>query len=214
MWKIKESINTWISAKKQGRTYEQQKYRNDLAKNLKNTRAHGDAWKELAWTLLEKEKSGIRYVESFGEDKKAGKEIAIRLIKEWEWEYVGENIKKFKWVDHKEIAIELINRAQWEYVGENIKKFECDHKEIAIELIRSKIIRQWRAVERYLKNFKWLDHKEIAIELIKAEQWEDVGIYIDNFKCLDKEVAKELTKAWYGGVVLKHPEKFWLKKEK
>ena len=164
MWKIKESINTWISAKKQGRTYEQQKYRNDLAKNLKNTRAHGDAWKELAWTLLEKEKSGIRYVESFGEDKKAGKEIAIRLIKEWEWEYVGENIKKFKWVDHKEIAIELINRAQWEYVGENIKKFECDHKEIAIELIKAE---QWEDVGIYIDNFKCLD-KEVAKELTKA----------------------------------------------
>jgi len=45
----------------------------------------------------------------------------------------------------------------------------------------------------------------------------DIGVLvrcIDYFDELDESIAEKLTEAWYWDVVAKHPEKFWLKKEK
>ncbi len=196
-------------AKRPQRTPEQQEYRDNLAHDLKNLREYWDSWKELAETLLRKEKWKDKYVETLGKDRKYWKKAANELIESGQWKYVVENLDKFKWLD-KEIAIKLIEEWEWESVAKNLRDFEwLNYKEVA-----EKLIEKWNSysVAGHLINFKWLD-KEIAIKLIEEWEWEDVADCISIFKWLDKETANKLIESGQWWVVARHPDNFeWLDK--
>ena len=141
MAKIKEifeDFHTWKGAKKHGRTFYQQKYRNNLAKNLRELRKW-DFWKDNpAETLLDNVKWNPEYLDSLWEWRKVGKELAEKLIEKWLWWVVAENPGKFEWlVLDKEIAEKLIEKWFYRTVVVNLGKFKWLDKEIAEKLIRA-----------------------------------------------------------------------------
>lgn len=83
MKKINEiftEIQTKKIAKKHWRTYGQEQYRENLHKRVREMRSYRDTWKELAESLLKKEKWNIQYVESLWKGRKAWKDVAEQLI--------------------------------------------------------------------------------------------------------------------------------------
>ena len=114
------------------RTPEQQKYRDELANNLKADRALGEVGKLLAEDRLKKEQKSEEYiVAKYGFTKQWARE----LIKAEEWEVVAKYIKHFEWVDHNEIAKMLIDAGEWRNVARYIKHFEGLDVEIVKMLI-------------------------------------------------------------------------------
>ena len=207
------------------RTSEQQKYRDELANNLKADRALGKVGKLLAEDRLKKEQKSEEYIvakygftkqwarelikaeysqillENIEKFKWLDAEIAKLLIEAGEWEVVAENIKSFEWVDHNEIAKMLIEAKKWWWwnVVKYIKHFEwVDHNEIAKMLIE---IRGWSDVARYIKHFEWVAHNEIAKMLIDAGEWRNVARYIKHFEGLDVEIVKMLIELGYVGEI-------------
>ena len=147
-------------AKRPQRTKEQQEYRDNLAHDIKNLRQYGDAWRDLAKTLLDKKQSTDKYLKALGEwrklSKKKSKEIADKLIADGEWEYVAMYLDKFEWLDHKEIADKLIENGRWRYVARYLDKFEWLDKEIADKLI---VEWYWKDVVKYPEKF-WLKKED------------------------------------------------------
>lgn len=94
-------------AKKHGRTYEQEKYRIDLVKTLREMRVDGDAHDFLA-----KEKMTEEYISSLWKDRFLSKQMAYDLIHAWKGEYVVKYLDKFKWLDHGELAQTLIGESE------------------------------------------------------------------------------------------------------
>lgn len=129
-----------------------------------NLRQDGNTWRDVAEVLLEDGKTMPEYVELFGGGKKANKETANKLIEEWKWWIVAENLEKFEWIDHKDIANKLIELWMWLVVAWNLDKFEwLDHKEIADKLIKKWM---WASVMKNLDKFKWISYWEKADMLI------------------------------------------------
>jgi hypothetical protein len=194
-------------AKRPQRTPEQQEYRDNLAHDLKNLREYWDSWKELAETLLRKEKWKDKYVETLGKDRKYWKKAANELIESGQWKYVVENLDKFKWLD-KEIAIKLIEEWEWEDVADCISIFKWLDKETANKLIESG---QWWVVARHPDNFEWLD-KRIADKLIREWYWEYVAKYPENFWLervkKNKEQAENLMELGERSYLASHIDEF------
>lgn len=65
------------------------------------------------------------------------------------------------------------------------------------------------------KAFTWLD-KKTAMILLDNNSFEPDRLVnnLDKFEGIDEEVAERLIRRWWWDYVAKHPEKFWLKKEK
>ena len=220
---MSHSIKTFKRAKNNGRWLSDQEYRDNLAYNLRNLRSRWDVWKELAETLLMHEmllnvwpKWDSKFLESLWKNRKVWKDVAKKLIENWNWQTVIKYIDKFKWLD-KDIAKQLIE-IKWENgdvtiengiecVARNIDKFKWLDMEIVDILIEKGF--GW-SVAGNLESFEWLNHKEIAEKLIEKWNWWDVAYYLDKFEWLDKDIAKKLIMAWYGDMVAKNPERFWL----
>lgn len=214
MKKIRQMVEqrqTEETAKKFGRTYQQQEFRDDLAENLKVSRKFWSVWRKVATILLKKWKWNPTYFYSSW-TRKAWKDVAESLVKSKEWTRVlACNIRHFKWLD-KKIAKKLIDCWYEFEVAKDLYRFEWLDLTIAENLINT---RQWWYVIKYMYKFKWLD-KEIAKKFIDSDSREFV-IFLNNiniFEWLDEEVAKKMTEKWYWEYVANHPENFWLKKEK
>jgi hypothetical protein len=171
-------------------------------------------WKDVAERLIEEWdfKTVIMNLDKF---EWLNKEILIKLVDSWEgrWE-ISTHLDKFEWLD-KELAEDWFNRWWWGIVAEYIQCFEwLNHQEFAEKMTRW--YRNARDLVYHLENFQWIDYKKIAIMLIDAGYSDYLAYvnFIDKFKWLDEEVARKLTEKWYWKFVAMHPEKFWLKKEK
>ena len=114
-------------AKRPQRTPEQQEYRDNLAKQLKELRWQWDTWRELAKNLLEENKLSGEYIDAMWNGRKYWKDIAKKLIEErggrGAW-FVVEHIEEFKKSDYEEIIDILIKERKCELVAKNIDKFE------------------------------------------------------------------------------------------
>jgi len=208
-----ERDQTKKNCKKYGRSYQQQKYRDTLARELKKQRKKWDKWREIVKTLLEKGKWNSDYFRSCG-TRIRGKEVAENLIKyDEDWcRIVACNLRRFRWLLSKEIAETLIDNGFGYLVAPNLSKFEWLDMKTAEKLIDHG---QWYFVLTNIDKFEWLDGKKIAKKMIKDKsihRWDLEEIY--RLPWLDEEIAQELTKIWYWYVVEKHLEKFWLKKGK
>ena len=217
------------------RTPENQRYRDNLAHDLKRFRSYGDTWRELANVLLKAEKENPEYIKS----QKYSKESALKLIEEKDGWFVAGNIDKFEKAGQKEIVEMLIKRDYWWLVFENIDKIkELFNKDVMKFLCKKNVFHRWvmlslekfewlnQEVAEYmvekgyswivldnLDNFKWLNHKKLAEQIIDYWDWEDLIDYLKNLKWLDGEVAKKLVEEWYWKYVERNPEYFWLKKD-
>lgn len=211
-----ERNQTKKNCKKYGRSYQQQKYRDTLARELKKQRKKWDKWREIAKTLLEKGKWNSDYFYSF-KGRIRGRDVAESLIKYNEdWcRYVACNLRRFRWLLSKEIAEILIDNGFGYLVAPNLSKFEWLDMKTAEKLIDHW---QWYSVLINFDKFEWLDGKKIAKKIInrfkefRDKHWVLEEIY--RLPWLDEEIAQDLAELWYWDVVEKHPEKFWLKKEK
>ena len=110
-----EEYNKKKTAKKHGRSYMQQEYRNNLAKNLKDIRQFWDMWKDLANILLDKEKWKMGYVSSLWENRESSKEPTKESI-----ENIATNSKNFEWPNQQIVAEILIKRWYIDIFTENI----------------------------------------------------------------------------------------------
>lgn len=216
--------------KKIRRTKEQQEYRDNLAHDLKKLRNYGDAWKDLAQTLLDNKKATKRYLESLGEgrrlNKKDSKRISNKLVEEDNIEILVENLDKFEWLN-KEVADYLVNkltrysgtqdehRIWWMAVAKNLDKFEwLDYKEMAESFIKG---RQFDILVEYLDKFEWLDPKEIVNYMINNGRIRTLACDLHKFKWLkwlDKEIAEKLIEDNDESELARNLDKFeWLDKD-
>lgn len=241
--KIKESINSRISSKKYWRTFEQQSYRDELARNLKEKRKE---WEKVQMkNLLIHEMSGVdngwKYFKSIQtlHGRKPTNALAKKLIKEYwiNWIIiVYNNLSKFSWLD-KDIWIKIacfdfINSTErWHWiigVMEHIDKFQW----LDVNVLINEYIKRFNEaakkyhhgdrklrdrIEMWILKYKWSNiNKETAKMLI--HNWVSTCITdynnIDKFEWLDKEIANLLTAEGYWKFVKAHSEKFWLKKKK
>ena len=213
---VVEKYNTKKRAKKYGRPFHEQEYRDDLVRELKKQRKKWDKWRELAKTLLEKGKWNSDYFRSCG-TRIRGKEVAENLIKyDEDWcRIVACNLRRFRWLLSKEIAETLIDNGFGYLVAPNLSKFEWLDMKTAEKLIDH---REWYSVLINIDKFEWLDGKKIAKKIInrfkefRDKHWVLEEIY--RLPWLDEEIAQELNEIWYWYIVEKHLEKFWLKKGK
>lgn len=226
MSKFNKMVNTYKTAKKNGRSYEQQEYRDNLAHDLRNLRQYGDTWKDLANALSEHEKLDVgpkwnsKYLESLWKNRKVWKDVAEKLIEDWNWATVIKYIDKFKWLDW-EIVIKLIINWDWEKVAnpDVIKKFEWLNKDVAKELINIVYEREGyipipigcEAVAFNIDKFEWLD-EEIAEGLIERQFGYRVLDKLEKFQWLNwKKIANKLIESHQGWAVIAYIDKFeWL----
>ena len=194
MKKIKEmseDYNAKKVARKHWRTIEQQKYRNELAKNFKEMRKLWDIWHDLSKSYLEKEKYTRQYFESLWDDRKLWMDVAMELINSWKWKLVVDYLDKFKWVDYDVVAKKLIESDESVFlhyvlkIVSNLDKFEwIDNNELARKLIdmdregeyQKYCCNRWNGW-RYLlcKNldkFNWLDY-DILKSLVNTHRYND-----------------------------------------
>lgn len=221
------------TAKKNWRTFLQQKYRNELAWDLKDERKLKH-WNNIAKAHLEKEKISIEYVNSLWKWRKVWKGYVEELIKAWYWEEVikkknivewlndvklshmlieawylkdlAYNLNKFELLDLR-TAKKLIDARYFEKFAININRFRWLDFEIAKELIRSR--KYWIYVVFNIDKFEWSYHKEIAEMLIWRWFWNEVLNKIDEFeKSCHKQVIEYLIKRWYWEKILKKIDNF------
>lgn len=158
---------------KTNRTWEQQKYRNDLAKLLIESRKMGDAWRISAKNELKKVEWTFEYLMAkYWTDK----QWALNLIN-----YAKKNSNNWDYFDRE-------NFLKWFF--NNLSKFSWLDKEVAIAYITSLPIDEFF---RHINEFSWLD-KEVAMTLITFHDGsgrfvEEFSKHIDNFSWLDEEVA-------------------------
>lgn len=163
-------------AKKHGRTYEQEKYRIDLAKTLREMRVDGDAHAFLA-----KEKMTEEYISSLWKDRFLSRQIAYDLIQAWKGEYVVKYLDKFRWLDHRKLAEILINSWKWKLVTEYLDNFDW-----AVEQLQPYLR---HAYDIYLKAKRWWEHCPMVV----------IGDYIFaawGFTCGHVDAVKVFQKKW------------------
>ena len=130
------------------RTSEQQKYRDELANNLKADRALGEVGKLLAEDRIKQAQKSEEYiVEKYGFTK----QWVNAFIEAGRWEFVANNLDKFEWLDGNEIANKLIKVEEWKAVAENLDKFKDLDQEIAKMLIQIGYVEE---VRKNIKSFK------------------------------------------------------------
>lgn len=199
--------------KRPQRTSEQQEYRDNLAKSLKEKRKQWISWIELAKALTD-EKKTLRYLDTLGEGRKAEVEIAEKIIEDWYSECLIKYLDKFKRSDHQLIAEKMIEKRQWwlvvkylekfdwlnyekiveklikngnsgciAYPPENLNKFKISDPEMLDALLRTGY--QW-IPEYYLKNCEGLTHKEIAERWAAMWRYRPLAINLDKFEWLSK----------------------------
>lgn len=220
--KFKESINSRISSKKYWRTFEQQSYRDELARNLKEKRKEWD--KEGMNRLLDEKISASdagKYIKSIQtlHGRKPTNALAKKIIQEWWALIVLENLDAFSWLD-KEIWIKLACTA---YDDSNRwLKVRYSYHNVAV----------W--IEDVLKNidkFQWLDVNVLIDEYVKrskeylkiydfnemGNKWKKhLSVWIHHYKWseINKETAKMLILNWASNCITDYIDKFeWLDKE-
>lgn len=118
----------------------------------------------------------------------------------------------FRWLSKETFETFARNDIIW-VVGESIDAFEWLDKHSLLILLKCYMtFDEMKILSGWIKNKKFgLLDNEVALKL---PTW-IVGQNFELFEwLLDLQIAKDLIKAWYWSVVAKHPEKFWLKKEK
>lgn len=163
-------------AKRHGRTYEQEKYRIDLAKTLREMRVDGDAYNFLA-----KEKMAEEYISSLWKDRFLSKQTAYDLIHAWKGEYVVKYLDKFKWLDHGELAQTLIDRWEWKVVTDYLDNFDWAEGQLQPYLCH--------AYDAYLRAKRWWEHCPLV----------EIGDYVFaawGFTCGHVDAVKVFQKKW------------------
>lgn len=208
-------------AKRSQRTPEQQEYRDNLAKYLKEKRKQWISWMEFAKVLTD-EKKTFRYLDALGEGRKAEVEIAVEIIEDWYSELLIKYLDKFKRSDHQQIAEKMIENRKWWLVVKYLEKFDWLNHEKIVE----KLIENWdenylashyenlnkfkisdpklldallitgyaRIPEYYLENCEWLTHKEIAERWANMWRYRSLATNLDKFEWLSKDdwLSKEI----------------------
>ncbi len=208
-------------AKRSQRTPEQQEYRDNLAKYLKENRKQWISWVELAEVLIY-EKQTSEYLNALGEGRKVEIEVAEKLIEDWYSEYLIEYLDKFKWSDHQRIAEKMIENRKWWLVVKYLEKFDLLNHEKIVE----KLIENWdvdclayhyeklnkfkisdpkmldallntgyaRIPRYYLENCEGLTHKEIAERRVDIWRSRSLATNLDKFEWLSKNdwLSKEI----------------------
>lgn len=219
MGKTKESINSRISSKKYWRTFEQQSYRDKLARTLKEKRKEWDK-EEMNRKLIHEmngAENGGEYFKSMQtlHGRKPTNALAKKLIKEYwiEWiKIVYNNLSEFSWLD-KDIWIKI---ACFEFQGSTPRRW-C-----------------WIAsVMEHIDKFQWLDVNVLINEYVKRSKeylkkyyddrirnsWiKELCSWISKYKWsnINKETAKMLIHNWASACITdyNHIDKFeWLDKE-
>lgn len=135
MAKINEMLSrykTKKTAKKHWRSFEQQEYRDKLAKRLKDWRKEWKSKEELA-EILWKEQWTVEYAEMMIDCwRTLDVELAKKLIDSWNKKFVLENIENFK--NHNEIAKILIDSWNWVWVRNRLNQFNISDEKIKKEL--------------------------------------------------------------------------------
>ena len=185
--KMLDDYNTNKTAKKYGRTYEQQKYRNNLAKSLKDMKSHWNTWKELE-VVLSQEQWRVEYADAFTANwRKMDNEMAKKLIEYWNRKWVKENLTKFKSLDDDVIKIlwnegrkyylqriyDEIKKDTFEFLWEDVLKDVFNYitpNELADMLIyigndRTRPYWQGDILAQNFEMFYWLDPLEYAKKL-------------------------------------------------
>ena len=211
--KMVEKYNKKRTAKKYGRTYEQQEYRNNLAKCLKEKRKQWTPWIELAKALTD-EKKTFRYLDALGEGRKAELEIAEGIIENWYSERLIEYLDKFKSSDHQQIAEKMIENSQWWVVVKYLEKFDwLNHEKIVEKLIENWASHSIADSPKNLKKFKILDPKLLDALLRTGYAWVP-EYYLKNCEGLThKEIAERWADMWCYRQLATNLDKFeWLSK--
>lgn len=212
-------------------------YRND-DHNSWEINYHRNAWEKLKTHTLIEKNNARELVEILAKGEKSlDKEVAKKLIENWNSLVLIDNIDRFERLDweiliklledwcmraidntflshfcvNQKITIEnLIKKHFWWCVAGFMNHFEImDHRRIA-----NKFDEYWELpyVAQYLENFEWLDHKKIADKLIEEGYWLYVATYLEKFKWLDhNEIADKLLETEWRSFVPANLEKFkWL----
>ena len=164
-------------AKRHGRTYEQEKYRKDLAETLRKMRVDWDAHAFLA-----KEKMTEEYISSLWKDRFLSRQIAYDLIQAWKGEYVVKYLDKFRWLDHRKLAETLIDRWEWKLVTDYLDNFDWAEEQLQPYLCH--------AYDAYLHAKRWWEHCPMV----------EVGDYIFaawGFTCGRVDAVKIFKKRWH-----------------
>ena len=200
-------------AKRPQRTPEQQEYRDNLAKYLKEKREQWISWIELA-KVLDEEKKTLRYLDALGEGRKVDVEIAEKLIENWYSEYLIKYLDKFKWSDHQRIAEKMIENREWWLVVKYLEKFDLLNHEKIVE----KLIENWNAgciayPPENLNKFKISDPKMLDALMETGYAWIP-EYYLENCEGLTyKEIAERWVDIWHSRSLATNLDKFeWLSK--
>lgn len=145
-------------------------------------------------------------------------QLALELIKEKRNENLSKNLGKFKGLTKETAKAWLDSGYYTENILHHLDSFVWLDKEVLLKLERnrSRLYMSNDEKSRAIKLFSWLD-KEVAMMILKSTYYIPASCIVDNidqFEWLDIEVAEKLVKVWYWDFVAKHPEKFWLKKER
>jgi hypothetical protein len=162
-------------SKRHGRTYEQQKYRDELAKTLEDMRLGWDAD-----DFLSKEKMTEEYLASLWKDRFLSKQTAQEMIESWRWELVAKYLDNFRWLDHRELAQTLINRWEWKVVTDYLDNFDW-----AVEQLQPYLR---HAYDTYLKAKRWWEHCPMLMigDYVFAAWWFTCG-HVDAVKVFQKK---------------------------
>ena len=190
-----EDFSTMRTAKKHGRTFEQQEYRDKLAKTLKELKKEWKTIEELDEFLSNKQRT-IEYAENqISCWRTLNGDLAKKLIDSWKLDFVIKNLNKFKWLS-KSIAAKLFE--EWYYldVARNIMSFEILDEELAWKLIENHC---WRFVARNPDRFEWLNHEKVAEILINRWYGDELAMNLNKFKWLNHNaIAKKLlNREWW-----------------
>lgn len=150
------------------RTWEQQKYRNDLAKSLNDERKYWDYWKSKALAHLSNEIWTSEYeLSKYWTDKS----WALKMIDK-DVEFFLSNITQYGWNLDKDVALSLINKRGARGFFGIRKYFSWLDKDVAAALLKNGCDKTI-----FLKNckyFSWLDD-DIAIMIWSPHDkyWDD-----------------------------------------
>lgn len=219
--KIKESINSRISAKKYWRTFEQQSYRDELARNLKEKRKEWD--KEGMNRLLMKE---MVHYHNFDHDeyfksiqtshgRKPTNALAKKLIKEYWKNWIAilyNKLSEFSWLD-KDIWIKIActdyghEHSRWVWISavlRNMDKFQW----LDVNVLINEYIKRFNETA---KTKYYRDEKELESDKRRQRSW---WIWSYRWSGINKETAKMLILNWASNCITDYIDKFeWLDEE-
>lgn len=218
--KIKESINSRISSKKYWRTFEQQSYRDELARNLKEKRKEWGKVEMDNWYIHEMNgvENGWKYFKSIQtlHGRKPTNALAKKLIKEY-WRngiiIVYNNLFAFSWLD-KDIWIKLacfdFNHERWHWiieVMEHIDKFQW----LDVNVLINEYIKRFNETAKRYSYYR-SDSKPVY------DLRDRIGSWISKYKWsnINKETAKMLIHNWASACITDYDyiDKFeWLDEE-